>query len=208
MASAKSLLKKYQIYHELKMGANIDKEKHMGFFLHCMRDLLTKGSTENGWEAIKLLGKSVEKTTGIKIVFYDNYATAKSYCQTFNSTFGNDSHISHLEMLEQIEEKMAQIRNTNYNGKYVLHLWNQVKQCHTINNLKLSRVILYDEQFESEEMVDLHVLAQGMITPVKEIDGQIGFNVDCNGKAMQTRSSMISYFVYTTISNYKIICLK
>ncbi len=204
MLSGQELVKKYQLRQDLGHHKNVDKRNHLGFFKEIIKEWLTARVTNGGWEAMIFLAGKVTKKTGIPIIFHEQFATAKSYCDTFNETFVNETHISHIEVLQLIEDKQKELRAAQCQSSFALHIYTQIKHMYTKNNLFLSMAIKNKTLLQSEKTVELHCITQAIFMPMKNIHGQIGFSIDPNGEKMQTLSSMTSFCKNTCANSHYI----
>ncbi len=192
MLSAKELRNQFELRQDLGQHTNFDKDNHLGFFKTIVREMLTERKSHLGLATVKLLAKTVTKRTGIPIIFHDKFAAAKFYCKTFDETFVNERHGSHIELLQSIKKKMNELRASNCDAPFAMHIFTQIKHLFTKNNLKLSMVIKHKTLLPSEKTIELHCLTQAMLMPMKKIHGQIGFGIDPNGTIMQNYASMCS----------------
>ncbi len=129
MLSAQALVTKYDLKASLGHKGNVNKEKHINFFKYICHQLLTLLTVRVGWEALQILGECITRKTGILVIFHEKIATSETYCETFDKTFENETHGSHTEILQAIEDATMNIRKT------------QVKHLFPVNNLALSTAI-------------------------------------------------------------------
>ncbi|MCP5002460.1 MAG: hypothetical protein GY941_00685 [Planctomycetes bacterium] len=194
MLSAQALVTKYDLKASLGHKGNVNKEKHINFFKYICHQLLTLLTVRVGWEALQILGECITRKTGILVIFHEKIATSETYCETFDKTFENETHGSHTEILQAIEDATMNFRKTDTKSLFAFHIFTQVKHLNTVNNLVLSTAIKHKLTMNSDKATELHCITHCMIAPMKPVNGVIAFSIDCNGEPMQSVSSMNFYY--------------